>query len=313
MNYREKIQKMLDNADLPTTASSFSRKMFAYGFIFGVIAVAFAIFYNQEYLLSSIIGLGTFICFQIIVYAWLIIKANERIAKIEDVLPDFLALMSSNIRSGLTPDRAFLLSARKEFGPLANEIDMAAKETIAGKPFTEAFMSMTLRIQSETFAKTVRLIVEGVRSGGNLSELLDNTALDIRRFKSIRKEVSATVLVYQLFVFAAAGFGGPALYAVALFLIEMVAGLKEKIHIDPAVAAQMPLVQGTSTISIETVFLFALASMAITSFFGSLTAGVISKGKESEGIMFIPVLLFASYAVFFVTGVLLKAVLGTII
>ena len=193
---------------------------------------------------------------------------------------------------------------------MLNKKNPDSLELIRGKPFTESFMEMTKRIQSETFAKTVRLIVEGTRSGGNLSELLGNTALDIRRFKSIRKEVSATVLVYQLFVFAAAGFGGPALYSVALFLIKMVSRLKGKIQINADIASQMPLLHGTSTINIETVFLFAIGSITVTSFFGSLTAGVIGKGKESEGIIYIPILLFVSYLVFFLGKFILENMLS---
>ena len=119
------------------------------------------------------------------------VMANKRVAVIEELLPDFLSIMSSNIRSGLTYDRALLLSARKEFGPLSKEVDRAAKEVISGKTLPDALMGMTTRVRSESFAKTMRLIVEGVRSGGKLADFAGGAAID----KSEILKVDCDVLV----------------------------------------------------------------------------------------------------------------------
>src|SRR3989338_6908138 len=67
---------------------------------------------------------------------------------IENILPDALQLMASNLRAGFTTDRALLLSARPEFGPLKDEINLVGKEITAGKPIEEALFNMTKRVQS---------------------------------------------------------------------------------------------------------------------------------------------------------------------
>lgn len=306
----EKIQTLLNTCDLDYDADDFIKKSIGYGFGF---AVGFGLFFAGFYLPWAIAtGIIVFVLFQLSIYSLLVVTANKRISKMEEMLPDFLSLMSSNIKSGLTYDRALLLSAKKEFGSLSKEIDRAAKKAMTGTPFTEAFMDMTRRIPSESFSKSVRLIVEGVKSGGNLSYLLEITALDIRKFRTIRKEVAATVLVYRLFVAAAAALAAPLLYAVANFLTEIVADVKSKVALRAAHAtAELPFFKGSTAIDPTLVLGFSLAALFITGFFGALAGGVISKGKESEGITYVPILVIGALLVFFIIKFLLDTFLKT--
>ncbi|MCK5493471.1 MAG: hypothetical protein KAJ14_10215, partial [Candidatus Omnitrophica bacterium] len=56
------------------------------------------------------------------------LKKSDRIKKIEGIFPDFLQLVASNLRAGMTVDRAMLLSSRPEFAPLDEEIFRAGKD-----------------------------------------------------------------------------------------------------------------------------------------------------------------------------------------
>ena len=310
MSFFQKMQIMLNDAGVDERAQTYFLKYLVIGILFSVVGSSF-IYSLVSHEVAILGGIAFFFAFEGIVYGGLIRKARKRVNEMEDVLPDFLTLMASNIRSGLTPDRALLLSTRREFGPLTEEIDKSAKATLTGTPFTEAFMEMSQRFNSEMLSKTVRLIVEGARSGGSLADLLDNTALDIKRFASIRKEVSATVLVYMLFMFAAAAIGAPLLYAVSTMLIEVITEMKSEIAISSEdVSAYLPLVQGSTVISPELVFWFALFAIFIGAFFGSLAAGVISKGRESAGLGYVPTMILISMAVFFLSKILLEGLLG---
>jgi pilus assembly protein TadC len=283
----ELLQLMLLSCDIEVDAKKFIIWVLAYGAALG-IGIGL-IFLPTDVGIALFAAVLTFVLFAIVILALLAVTANKRIALIEEALPDFLSFMASNIRSGITYDRALLLSARKELGPLSKEIDRAAKETLGGTPFTEALMSMTLRINSNTFSRTMRLIVEGINSGGNLADLLENTALDLRNFEAIRRDVSATVFAYELFMFAAAAIGAPLIYAVTTFLIKIIAQTREKIGVDTNVTSYLPLMKGTASVSPDLVFWFSMGAMLITAVCASLAAGVISKGKESEGYPFVPI------------------------
>lgn len=312
-----RLQHLLDNSEVHMRAGKFFFFSLSIGlafvFAFGLIANSF----GYPLWMNLLSSLGLLIVFAGTIYALLIMHVMKRVSLIEAVLPDFLSLMASNLRSGLTPDRAFILSVRKEFGPLEAEIDTAAKEIVSGKSFTQAFEGMARRIDSETFAKAARLIIEGVNSGGDLAHLLESTSLDIRRFSATKKDISATVRVYELFILAAAGIGAPLLYAVATFLVSVVFEMKAKLNLTEAASASMattmPILGGASSIGIspETVYIFALVAIAIGAFFGSLAAGVISKGKEADGYGYIPVMLVVAYGVFFSIRFFLDTFLGS--
>lgn len=301
---------LLVSCDLEFDAHEFVKRMLLYGFGIGVgIGL---VFFNHSLSISFLMGAAAFLVFGVLVYSLLVVTSARRVAAIEEALPDFLSVMASHIRSGLTYDRALLLSARKEFGPLSKEVNKAAKETMTGKPFGEAMLDMAVKVRSETFMKTMKLIVEGFNSGGNLAQLLENTSLDMRRFSSTRREISATVLVYRLFMFAAACIGAPLLYAVATFLIKVITQTKAKMNINSLDAGQagLPMLGGASSLSPESVFLFSLLAIAIGAFFSALAAGVISKGKESEGFAYVPLLLAVSIGAFLLITFLLDALMG---
>lgn len=304
------VQNLLDNCDLDYNPGDFVLKMLVYGIGVGVLFGL--LFYNYGEQTAVLTGAFCFACFELLVFGILVVTASKRVSMMENALPDFLTLMSSNIKSGLTPDRALLLSSRKEFGPLAKEIDRAAKETVGGAPFTAAFFGMVSKINSEMFAKTVRLIVEGVRSGGELSELLQVTSIDMRRFETIRKEVAATVAVYRIFIFAACAIGAPMLYASSIFLVNLMYNIRQEMSASASSDFKTPLFNFSSSGSIDPqlVFWFSVVSIFMTTFLGALAAGVIAKGKESDGFTYIPPLLLLAYGVFFATDFLLNTLLG---
>ena len=111
--------------------------------------------------------------------------------------------MASNLKSGLTVDRALLMSARPEFGPFEEELNIVGKEITIGKELDVALTNMTKRIKSDKLEKTIALIVSGLRSGGRLSSLLEQTAENLRRQKLVEDKVRSNVLMYLIFIFVA--------------------------------------------------------------------------------------------------------------
>ena len=308
-NAASHISILLLGAKMNYTAAEFSAKVGAVAFLLG--AATLLILPSQSILMAALAASSVFFIVCLLAYVSLSTVSSRRMDAIEGALPEFLSIMASNIRSGHTYDRALMLSARKELGPLSEEVDIASKETLTGTPLTEALMNMARRTPSQAVEKTVSLIVKGLNSGGKLADLLEATSLDIRRFDSIKREVDSTVLVYKLFSLAAVCIGAPLLYAVTGFLISVFAMTKAKISTVGASdsSGYLPFFQGAA-ISPDTTFYFSLAAIGVTVFFGSLMAGVITKGDERSGLVYLPVIAIASYSIFFLGGFLLNVLLG---
>lgn len=247
------------------------------------------------------------------VYFSLLLRADAKAKFVESVLPDVLQLMASNLRAGLTTDKALLLAARPEFGPFQQEINQVGKEITMGKEIDEVLEDMARKTRSEKLDKTIALIVSGIRAGGELASLLEQTSKNLRREELVDSRIRANVMMYVIFIASAVCFGAPLLFGLSSFLVEVLSQNLGAMEISPeaGITAAMPLSLGEITLPIDFVLMFSVIFLITSSVLGSLILGLISKGKEREGIKFMPVLAAVSLGVFFLTRIAIKNMLGT--
>jgi len=253
---------------------------------------------------------GIFIFFEILIYLIYLLRADSKARFVENILPDVLQLMSSNLRAGLTIDRALLSSSREEFGPFQKEINIIGKEITLGKEFDESLLHMAKRIKSEKLHKTVELIVSGIRSGGHIAELLEQTAKNLRREDLVEEKIRANAMMYVIFIFVAVCFGAPALFGLSSFLVEVLTTTLGEVSMPDSMSGQMGISMGNVNIGINFVILFSVVFLICSSIFGGMILGLISKGKAKDGIRYIPFLITASLGVFFMARLLMTGLLS---
>ena len=66
-------------------------------------------------------------------------------------------------------------------------------------------------IKSSDLERTIDLIIEGIRGGGQLVALLEENANDIRRRQAMKKEIKANTMMYAIFIAFAGCLGAPGL------------------------------------------------------------------------------------------------------
>ena len=237
------------------------------------------------------------------------LKTSARVKRIEDVFPDFLSLVASNLRAGMTVDRAMLLSSRPEFDPLDKEIMQAGKDISTGKPVADALKAMSKRIGSEKINKTLLIILSGIRAGGDLAVLLEETSRSMRQREFIEKKAASQVLMYTIFIFLAVSVFAPGLFALSGILVdtmtEMMGGL------DTASMPQdLPVSFSSINISATFIFYFSLSFIIAMNFMAALVLGLVGKGNEKEGLRYLPIMMVLSLGIFFAIGKLLSGVMA---
>ena len=258
-----------------------------------------------------ILFFSLFVLFVLMVYFYITLRIDAKARFVENLLPDALQLMSSNLRAGHTTDKALLLSARPEFGPLKDEINRVGKEITMGKEVDEALIEMTKRIRSKKLGKTIMLIVAGLKSGGELASLLDQTARNLRQEKFVEQRVRSNVMMYFVFIFSAIGFGAPLLFGLSSFLVEVLTTNIASIEIpQTTIAATMPIKFSAVGITTGFVKMFSIVSLITSSVLGSFILGLINKGDEKRGIRYIPVLILVSISMFFLVRFVIRNLLG---
>jgi pilus assembly protein TadC len=306
--YEKKIEELLVFSGSKKTSQGFVNSSLVTSLLVGAAA---AFFFRENMILAFIAG---FITIFVLMHGLLILAVDRRSKFIENILPDALQLMAANIKSGFIPSRAMLLSARNEFGPLSDAIKKSGKEMMTGKSIQESLDGIPKRIRSESLKTTIGLIIRGIKSGGQLVSLFEETALDMRRKESIKKEVKANILMYGMFIGFAGAAGAPVLYALSGFLVTTIGQLGAMTSIPQDVATQLPVIGfGGLNISPDFLFLFSIAAILITTFFGGLIMGIIDTGSEKAGIKYIPILTVIALIVFFIARVVVSSMFGTFI
>tara|TARA_Y100000310_G_C20647338_1_gene797392 strand:- start:75 stop:986 length:912 start_codon:yes stop_codon:yes gene_type:complete len=273
-----------------------------------VFSLTFTMVFGFSFLLMLLI---IFFLTQIIVHSWLSLSADGRAKFVEDLLPDLLQLMASNLRAGHTIDKALLLSARPEFGKFKDEINRLGKDVATGTDFGDALFKLSKRVKSDKLTKAVQLIVAGQKSGGGLVDLLSQSASNLRQQRTIDERIRSNVFVYVIFIFAAIGFGAPILFSLSSFLIEVMKDIFSQIEI-PAAAENVNIPISFSEIKLDPKFVmqYTIVSMLTTSVLGSMVLGLISKGKRKAGLKFIPILCVMTIAIYFIVKGLISGLLG---
>lgn len=228
---------------------------------------------------------------------------DARTKEIEKLLPDALNMIASNIEGGMTPYNAILVSARPEFGPLSKELKRASNRTMAGAPFYEALTDMSYRINSSTFSRTVRLLVTGMRSGGDTVHLLRDLSLDIREFQKIKRAVITAVMSNTMFIGMATTFGAPMMFAVSMILLGVLSQMGSQFSGEDMASLPIPMVSvSPEVLGMMETFAFFMIFMACMS--SGAMIGLIKSGKVTHGVKYaIPMLVIALILFSVVKGV----------
>lgn len=247
-------------------------------------------------------------------YLAISVAAERRRKEMEKVLPDALLLISTNIKTGTSINRAFLASAREEFGPLEEELRKTAIEISGGKSVQEALENLRDRVKSEIFTDTLNILSDAIQSGGNTAELLESSAEDIRSSLELREEIKSSIRMYTIFILMAAVFGAPMLFSITVYMAETTTQMWNQTDLSGGASN---FASGGSTglsfqqpdVNTDFLIQFSIMALTITNFFGSLIISQIKNGNLKEGAKYIPFTVSVSVGLFLTVKNLLAGIL----
>jgi len=322
---KQKLRQFVEKAGFEINTKKLNKIFFNIAIVVNLLVSAFLIYYfSISYGISwgtiamSMIVLWIFVFLFLIAALWIMfyiavdLKIFKRKVDIEEVLPDFLQLAASNINAGMTIDRAMWYAVRPRFGVLANEIEAIAKGTMGGADLRKSLEKFASRYDSAILKRTVNMINEGIEAGGKIGDLLNRIALDIQEQKAMLKEMSANVTTYVIFITFATIVAAPLLFALSGVLIDVVQNLGSSLGSVGAVAsgAGIPLTFSGAGVTQSDFKIFAIVSIALTSFFSAMITSTIKKGNVQSGIKYIPIYIIISLTLYIVGQGLAGKLLG---
>lgn len=253
----------------------------------------------------------------LIIWVAILLQTEARKSAVEAVLPDFLTLIAGNVRSGMTLDQAMWYAAKPEFGLLSIEVRRVVRSAFSGEPIEKSLDHLDMRFNSRVLHRTILLLKQALASGGEVAEILEETAEDARDVKIYKQDIASTLLVYIIFLVFAATIGAPFLFSVSTTLIGVLAMAFAYM---PAggmgqMGGSMPmsfmLTPTAPSISTDQFFWFSMALVFVTSLISSLLLGIIQGGSKTQGIKYFPFMLLLSYVIYFIIGSFLSSMFSS--
>lgn len=261
----------------------------------GILAVLLLTFASW-----AVINLAIAFLAIIAVYAYLDMRIMDRTKKIEDVLDDFLMLVSENLKGGLSIDRALWSSIKPEFGVLAKEIEIASKKVATGEDVEDAIREFIDKYESPMTRRSFEILIEETRSGGHVASTLDKIVDDIKETKLLKAELVATNTQYVIFISSIVSFVSPLLFALAYQLLVILSKFSEKIS--PAMqssgATSLPITMAEFNISLPDFMLFSRVAIGVVALFSSMLIADINRGTIKAGIKYFPAAIIASLLIY---------------
>jgi tight adherence protein B len=149
---------------------------------------------------------------------YLTVKAGIRTRQFLAQLPDTLQLLSGSLSAGYSLPQAVDAVVRQGTPPIADELRKALVETRLGAPIEEALDDVADRMDSKDFRWVVMAIRVQRQVGGNLAEVLSNTAATLRERERLRRQVQVLAAEGKLSAYIL--FGLPIVFALYLELVR---------------------------------------------------------------------------------------------
>ncbi|HEX3014327.1 MAG TPA: type II secretion system F family protein [Methanobacterium sp.] len=287
--YLVMIQEILIRSGMYVKASDIITLDVLVGIGLALLAAILFILLGIDPILGAVAG---FIAPVVITGIWIFFMMERRVDAIEQGTPDFLRQIASLLRAGVGLETALEDVSKHGEGPLNDELKRAVIEIKIGSTFDDAILAMGERLKSKNLDRTFRMILEGRKTGGSLSDVVETVAEDLRAVLALQRERKANVMMSVMFLIIAAIIAAPFALGMIMTYNSFIGSLgKVNPFADVAVTA-------------------ATGYIIIHSIIASLLIGIVLYGSAKKGVKFALLLVPAAYGIFYLIQVLGPTILG---
>lgn len=270
-----------------------------------LVLVSFAALTVVEMVFLVVLFFGMWTYYEFLIF--------QRTRKIEEVLPDFLEEVSVNLRAGMSFDKSLWNSLSPEFGVLENEIEIVAKKVMAGQDTEEALKEFADKYDSTLLHESMDMIIIGLKSGGNISDIIDKIVKNVKDAHFLNQELIASVTSYVIFIAIVAVFISPILFALSFNMMEIIQSLLEKMNSGVSTGViSFASNLSAGNINPDDFILFSKIAVLIISGVSSVIIADLREGSIKAGIKYIILSLPVSYLIYVVMLKLISAMFGFI-
>jgi archaellum biogenesis protein FlaJ (TadC family) len=225
-------------------------------------------------------------------------------------LPEFIDNLISNLKGGISIERALIKSVRKTQKHLFKEITLINQKVLMGGTVIDALSEFKDRFHSPVIDHTMTLIEQGLKGGGDVVSPLEKISNNLKKIYNLNDEIKSNsagfALVIKLITLAVA----PLLFALAITLLNFISdlfGLLSSSGNEMLDVAAVPPEFHTYLI----IFSYSMITLIVV--FSSLISSELSNEDVYQSLKYMPIFLTISIVIFNVSLNLLLGFFGGIL
>jgi len=274
------------------------KKIHWIGIIAGVLVMALSFIFFGTRFFFFIFWFGILIGVSPFVFST--IQENRVNQKKEEMFLEFTRNLVESVRTGTPISKGILNMRNKPFGVLSKHVEKLANQIAIGIPLKTALQTFAKDINNKTVSRTITLIGQAERAGGDIGEILESVANAVSTADKLKKERKAAIstLVVQgyiiFFVFIVI------IMVMQFYIIPLISGIANVGTLGIGGATT-----GGGAIEIEEVSKSFLYLLLIQGFFSGLTIGKLSEGDVKAGLKHSFALIVFSFLISTIANILL--------
>jgi pilus assembly protein TadC len=230
--------------------------------------------------------------------------------QIEIDLPEFLDNLVSNLKGGVSLEKALLRSVRENQKILLKEITYLNEKILMGQSALQAIAGFRERFSdSPVISRTFFLIEEGIKSGGNLAEPLEKISDNLKNIYMLNNEIKASLGGFSVVIMAISLVISPLLFALAITLLNFIGNLFMLLSKSNA---QIISVSGIPPEFTTYLIYFSYAMIALIVTFSSLITSQLKGEKTYEALKYLPIFLTIGFFLYWLLSKLLLSFFSNI-
>jgi pilus assembly protein TadC len=285
----KKYQSWIDFSQINYPAPIWIGASIAASIFTGIIASALSTILIQEFtLIPFSFGLATLI----LMLGYPYMKKESLIDSIEKNFSDALKQMADTLKAGDTYENALREVVNAEYGRLSDEMQLSLRRMEDGENLDTALTGFANRVDSLRIKRTITIILDSIKTGSSLSDILNEIADDLRDYQRLKEERKASTTMQFLFLIAAGGVIAPIIFGE----IGSVMG-----------GFSMIGVRELNFDAPKDIFLTTIIQLyIIIEVIGSgVMMALIREGKINKSIIYIPLLLLMAFVVYHTSKIII--------
>ena len=172
-----------------------------------------------------------------------------------------------------------------------------------GTNIENALRGFAQRIDSKLVKRTMTIVVNSIKTGASLSEVLEDISEDVRDLHRLKEERKANTQMQFLFMIAAGGIIAPIIFGEVTAIMEMFT----KVLGSEISKEQLAQAQNNSTM-----MLIITQGYLIIEVIGSGgIMALIRDGKINKSVIYIPILLLSAFTMYYISVSAIRVFLGS--